>query len=66
MNPERNERQKWDSYEWLREFAAAAAVPRGPLPALRDDQILAWADAHFARTGAWPNRIAGREPRGDS
>ena len=26
----------------------------GGLPALRPEQILAWADAHYARTGAWP------------
>src|SRR6185437_11399966 len=26
------------------------------LPPLTKEQILAWADAHHARTGAWPNR----------
>ena len=26
-----------------------------PGPPLTEDQILAWADAHFARTGEWPS-----------
>ena len=29
------------------------------LPALQQKQILAWADAHYQRTGAWPTRKSG-------
>jgi hypothetical protein len=29
-------------------------------PSLRVDQVLAWADAHRARTGRWPTRLSGR------
>jgi len=29
------------------------------LPPLREDQILAWADAHHARTGEWPTVASG-------
>lgn len=32
---------------------------RGSLPKLRKRQILAWADAHRKRTGAWPNGTSG-------
>jgi hypothetical protein len=32
---------------------------RSALPELDVDQILAWADAHFCRTGAWPTSISG-------
>jgi hypothetical protein len=32
---------------------------RKALPPLRIKQILAWADAHFARTGRWPIHISG-------
>src|SRR5687768_18284238 len=42
----------------------ASAKKRKPrksrVPELTTDQILAWADAHFARTGAWPNATSGR------
>jgi hypothetical protein len=31
-------------------------------PALTIDQILAWADAHHARTGRWPDQKSGRIP----
>ena len=31
----------------------------GSLPALSVEQILAWADAHHARTGRWPNHKSG-------
>jgi hypothetical protein len=31
----------------------------GQLPALKVRQILAWADAHFARTGVWPRDNSG-------
>jgi hypothetical protein len=30
------------------------------LPRLSEDQIVAWADAHFRRTGEWPNASSGR------
>jgi hypothetical protein len=33
---------------------------RSKLPALEAGQILAWADAHFARTGAWPGENSGQ------
>ncbi len=33
---------------------------RGNLPRLTAAQVLAWADAHHARTGAWPNYRSGR------
>ena len=32
---------------------------RGALPVLEVRQILAWADAHFARTGLWPRENSG-------
>lgn len=32
---------------------------RKALPKLSDEQILAWADAHHARTGKWPNINSG-------
>ncbi len=31
----------------------------GLLPKLTETQILAWADAHHQRTGAWPNYVSG-------
>ena len=31
----------------------------GNLPELTIDQILAWIDSHFERTGKWPNRNSG-------
>jgi hypothetical protein len=31
----------------------------GDLPALSPEQILAWADAHFSRTGQWPKHTSG-------
>ncbi len=31
----------------------------GVLPELTEDQILAWADAHFAQVGQWPKRGSG-------
>jgi hypothetical protein len=33
---------------------------RRHLPALTEDDILAWAEAHHARTGTWPNQSTGR------
>ena len=36
-----------------------ARAPRN-LPLLSEEQILAWADAHHARTGHWPTRKSGR------
>ena len=35
---------------------------RGRRPPLTEKQILAWADAHFARTGHWPRANAGPVP----
>jgi hypothetical protein len=35
---------------------------RGPLPYLTEDEVLAWADAFFARTGDWPTRESGPIP----
>jgi hypothetical protein len=36
---------------------------RGPMaPELTEAQILAWADAHRARTGQWPTRVSGPIP----
>jgi hypothetical protein len=35
---------------------------RGRLPPLRPQQVLAWADAHRRRTGAWPTAAAGPIP----
>jgi hypothetical protein len=32
---------------------------RGRRPPLTEKQILAWADAHFARTGRWPSTYSG-------
>ncbi|MEX2119723.1 MAG: hypothetical protein WD847_09020 [Pirellulales bacterium] len=32
------------------------------LPRLTIEQILAWADAHYARTGRWPTRLSGPIP----
>jgi hypothetical protein len=32
----------------------------GALPPLTTDQVLAWADAHKARTGHWPWKNSGR------
>jgi pyrroloquinoline quinone (PQQ) biosynthesis protein C len=32
---------------------------QGHLPRLTKQQVLAWADAHFARTGQWPNAASG-------
>jgi hypothetical protein len=32
------------------------------LPNLTIEQILAWADAHYARTGRWPTRLSGTIP----
>src|SRR6266568_4544631 len=29
------------------------------LPRFRVEQILAWADAHYERTGSWPNHLSG-------
>jgi hypothetical protein len=34
----------------------------GQLPRLSQQQILGWADAHFARTGQWPRRCSGLVP----
>ncbi len=35
---------------------------RGALPPLRRQRILAWADAHRRRTGAWPTALSGPIP----
>jgi hypothetical protein len=32
---------------------------RGRRPTLTAEQILAWADAHYGRTGKWPNLYTG-------
>ncbi len=32
---------------------------RGDLPGLTENQVLAWADSHYARTGKWPMQISG-------
>jgi hypothetical protein len=47
----------------LKQFVAGDQLARGPLPDLKPRQILAWADAHCARTGAWPMYTSGRIPR---
>jgi hypothetical protein len=48
-------------------LAALLAAERGVrnlgyLPRLRQKEILAWADAHFARTGKWPTQTSGPIP----
>ncbi len=35
---------------------------RKGLPSLTEQQILAWADEHFGRTGEWPSTISGAVP----
>lgn len=40
----------------------AGARNRVALPALAEEQILAWADAHHARTGKWPTERSGPVP----
>jgi hypothetical protein len=38
-------------------------VPKeSPLPKLKVEQILAWADAHYQRTGSWPHARSGHIP----
>jgi hypothetical protein len=45
-----------------REFKNKARRGRPPRPLLYISQILAWADEHFRRTGAWPTNQSGRIP----
>ena len=33
--------------------------PKSSKPLLKDEQIVAWAEAHYRRTGAWPTRKSG-------
>jgi hypothetical protein len=41
------------------EVARLRAAGARPLPPLTVGQILAWADAHYARTGRWPRAASG-------
>src|ERR1044072_8473627 len=49
-------------YAMLREQVLADLEVRDPLPDLSEEQILAWADAHFARLDKWPTTHAGPIP----
>jgi hypothetical protein len=53
----RRRRNPW--FADLRKVVADDTARRGPLPALSLSQILAWADAHFDRTGDWPYADSG-------
>jgi len=46
----------------LRAQVAADRLERGELPDLTDEEVLAWADAFFARTGDWPSFESGPIP----
>lgn len=43
-------------------FERRAITPRRPPPALTVEEILAWADQHYRRTGAWPKSTSGPIP----
>jgi hypothetical protein len=49
-------------YAMLREQVLADLDTRDPLPDLSEEQILAWADAHFARLDKWPTTHSGLIP----
>jgi hypothetical protein len=46
----------------LEELGRLRAAASGPPPPLTVGQILAWADAHKARTGRWPAAASGPIP----
>lgn len=55
----------WKRSAWaalLRGAAADAGAERGSLPDLSVADVLAWADAHHARTGEWPTPKSGQIP----
>src|SRR5258708_33031320 len=39
-------------------------MPRRPVPEITIDDVLAWADAHFAGHGRWPHAHSGPLPHG--
>ena len=51
-------RQRNPYFAQLNQFIADVAQ-RGALPDLSPEQVLAWADAHYARFGAWPTCESG-------
>jgi hypothetical protein len=55
----------WKRNAWaalLRSEVAEASAERGSLPDLSAADVLAWADAHHARTGEWPTPNSGPIP----
>jgi len=57
--------ERWKRSAWaalLRSAAADASAERGSLPDLSVAAVLAWADAHHARTGEWPTPKSGPIP----
>jgi len=56
----RSAKRYW--YAMLKAQVAADRQERGELPDLTVDEVLAWADAFFARTGDWPSVESGPIP----
>jgi hypothetical protein len=56
----RPKRNGWIPILWA--FVKEDESERVNLPELNIEEILAWADAHFARTGEWPTRRSGAIP----
>lgn len=57
--------ERWKRSAWaalLRSAVADALAERGSLRDLSTADVLAWADAHHARTGQWPNPTSGPIP----
>ncbi len=62
---DRQDREEKPARSWLVYLTASVArdrQERGHLPDLSPEQILAWADAHQARTGQWPTERVGAIP----
>ena len=57
---QRSAKRRW--FAMLRAEEAADRQERGELPDLTDDEVLAWADAFFTRTGDWPSSESGPIP----
>jgi hypothetical protein len=50
----------------LREFVEQDSELRGEPPDLAEGELLAWADAYYARNGDWPNAESGSIPESPS
>jgi len=62
MQKKHERRAKRHGIQLLRAQASADRAQRGKLPDLTENQVLAWADAFFARTGSWPRTKSGAIP----